>query len=186
VDFEQVSIAKIFAELLQALGEDPNREGLKDTPFRAANFWKTLNVKKPPPDRITCFVEEKCDQMVVQSNISFYTLCEHHILPFFGAVHIGYLPKNKVIGLSKFSRIVDHFASRLQIQERFTNQIADFIVEKADPQGVGVVVDARHLCMEMRGIRRNTITDTTALRGVFLEEESIKNEFFGKIRRREI
>jgi len=157
---------QLFRKFLEHYGEDVTREGLVDTPDRMTRMYKELfcGLHDPPPD-IRIFTEEGNDSLVVVKDIPFYSVCEHHIIPFFGTTHLGYLPKdNRVAGLSKFVRVVRHFAARPQIQERLVSQIADFIMEKVKPKGCVVYMEARHLCMEMRGARApGTITVTNAI-----------------------
>jgi GTP cyclohydrolase I len=156
-------------KLLVGMGEDVDREGLRDTPKRVAKMWEEVLDRGDPPT-MTCFDKNKdgveCDQMVVVSDIRFRSFCEHHLLPFIGFAHIGYIPSSKVVGLSKIPRVVDYFSSRFQIQERLTSQIADFIMETVKPHGVCVLMEAEHLCVSIRGVEKpghNTITQ--ALRG---------------------
>jgi GTP cyclohydrolase I len=168
-------------ELLASLGEDPSRDGLRKTPERMEKSlrWLTrgydLNVRDVIGDAL---FEEDYDNMVLVRDIEFYSMCEHHMLPFFGQAHIAYIPNGRVVGLSKMARVVDVFARRLQVQERLTDQIADAIVEVLDPLGVGVVVEAAHFCMMMRGVeKQNSRTITSALRGSFKEDRSTREEF---------
>ena len=162
--------------LLEFYGEDVNREGLKDTPKRYVKFFKEF--LNPPKWIPTTFSAEGYDQMIVQTKIPFYSLCEHHIAPFFGVGHIAYIPNKKIIGLSKLARTLETFSRRLQNQERITNQVVDFLMKELEPLGVGCVIKAKHLCMEMRGVKKhNTYTTTSALRGVF-ENKEVKDEFF--------
>ncbi len=162
-------IEKAVREILIAIGEDPDREGLAETPERVARMYEEvfLGLEKSPEDHLKIFTEEKNEEMVVVRDIPLYSMCEHHLLPFVGKAHIVYIPGGgKVIGLSKLARIVDNFARRPQIQERLTSQIADFLMEKLQPQGVAVVIEAEHLCMTMRGARAaGAKTTTSALRG---------------------
>ncbi len=178
----------MIRQILIRIGEDPNREGLRRTPLRVAKAYDFLT------SGYTTTVEEvvnnaiftdSCDEMVIVKDIEFYSMCEHHMIPFFGRVHVGYLPQGKVIGLSKVARIVDVFARRLQIQERMTNQIADAMVDILEPMGVGVVVEASHLCMMMRGVQKqNSSTITSAMRGVFRKDARTRAEFMNLIRDR--
>ena len=176
----------LIRQVLLRLGEDPEREGLLRTPLRVAKSLDFLT------SGYTTTVEEVvnnavftdgCDEMVIVKDIEFYSMCEHHVIPFFGRVHVGYLPKGKVIGLSKVARIVDVFARRLQIQERLTNQIADAMMDILEPMGVGVVVEASHLCMMMRGVQKqNSSTITSAMRGLFKKDARTRAEFMNLIR----
>ncbi|MBC8536625.1 GTP cyclohydrolase I FolE [Feifania hominis] len=158
-------------ELLLAVGENPDREGLRETPQRVARMYEEIfaGLHRDPADDVKIFVEDENDDMILIKDIPFYSVCEHHLLPFFGVAHVCYIPKGgRVLGLSKVARIVDGFAKRPQLQERLTSQIANFIMEQADPLGVAVVVEAEHLCMTMRGIRKpGARTQTSALRGAF-------------------
>ncbi|HSR14691.1 MAG TPA: GTP cyclohydrolase I FolE [Gemmatimonadales bacterium] len=167
--------------LLAGLGEDPAREGLVKTPERMEKSlrWLTrgyrLDVREVIGDAL---FEEDYDNMVLVRDIEFYSMCEHHMLPFFGQAHIAYIPNGRVVGLSKMARVVDVFARRLQVQERLTDQIADALVDVLDPRGVGVVVEAAHFCMMMRGVeKQNSRTITSALRGSFKEDRSTREEF---------
>ncbi len=176
----------LIRQILVRVGEDPDREGLLRTPLRVAKAYDFLT------SGYTTTVEEvvnnaifsdACDEMVIVKDIEFYSMCEHHMIPFFGRVHVGYLPKGKVIGLSKVARIVDVFARRLQIQERMTNQIADAMVDILAPMGVGVVVEASHLCMMMRGVQKqNSSTITSAMRGLFKKDARTRAEFMNLIK----
>lgn len=162
---------------LKGLDLDPDREGLKDTPLRWAKSM--FDLTHGHEFLVTTFAAEGCSQMVMQSDIQFYSLCEHHLVPFFGTATVAYIPKDKIIGISKLARTVEHFSKRLQVQERMTDQIADFLQEKLDPLGVGVILRARHLCQEMRGIKKTGAqTQTSALRGEFLEDAKVRSEFF--------
>ncbi len=162
-------IQKAVREILIAIGEDPDREGLLETPRRVANMYEEVfcGLENSPQEHLKIFNEEKNEEMVVVRDIPLYSMCEHHLLPFVGKAHIVYIPKNgRVIGLSKLARIVDNFARRPQIQERLTSQIADFLMDNLDPLGVAVVIEAEHLCMTMRGARAaGAKTKTSALRG---------------------
>lgn len=169
--------------LLMELGEDPRRGGLLETPKRAAQAWLeyTSGYDVEPSDVLKCFEDgaEKYDQMVMVKEIPFYSTCEHHLAPFFGTATVAYIPNGRVVGLSKINRLVDIFARRLQVQERMTGQIADALTEHLKPVGVGVVVKARHLCMEARGAKQQGHhTVTSALRGALLNDPSARAEFF--------
>jgi GTP cyclohydrolase IA len=167
--------------ILTIIGEDPEREGLARTPERVFKaFGHICGGYEQDPESIIkgALFESSNDQMVVVRDIEFYSLCEHHMLPFFGRAHVAYIPDGKVVGLSKIPRVVNVFARRLQIQERMTEQIADAIMQTVKPQGVGVVVSARHMCMEMRGVEKICASTTTsALRGIFYQAKT-RNEFF--------
>jgi len=172
----------LIKELLYHIGEDPERPGLLDTPGRVERAWKEWagGYGKDVSKIFTTFEDgaENVDEMIVVRDIPFYTHCEHHLAPFFGKATIGYIPDGRIIGLSKFNRLVDIYARRLQVQERLTTQVADAIMKHLDPLGCGVVVSARHLCMESRGIKQSGhSTETSALRGVFREEQAVRQEF---------
>jgi len=165
--------------LLQYIGEDPLREGLIDTPERILRSWKELfsGYQANPDDILTCFEDGACNEMIAIRGIEFFSTCEHHFLPFFGTVDIGYIPNGRVIGLSKPARLVEIFSRRLQIQERLTTQIADALVEYLQPKGVMVVVKAKHFCMTCRGVKQpNSTAVTSAIRGVFQDLDA-RTEF---------
>jgi GTP cyclohydrolase I len=173
--------------LIQFAGDDPTREGLHETPKRVAEAWRfwCSGYERDPTELLKTFQDgaEGCDEMVVVKDIPFYTHCEHHLTPFFGTATIAYLPDGKVVGLSKLSRVLDVFARRLQVQERLTAQVADAIVDGLAPKGVGVVVKARHLCMESRGVcQQGHHTVTSALRGAIRDEASARAEFLALAR----
>ena len=173
-------IEKAVREILIAIGEDPDREGLLETPKRVARMYEEvfLGLESSPEQHLKIFNEEKNEEMVVVRDIPLYSMCEHHLLPFVGKAHIVYIPgSGKVIGLSKLARIVDNFARRPQIQERLTSQIADFLMENLEPQGVAVVIEAEHLCMTMRGARAaGAKTTTSALRGSMRSDARTRSE----------
>jgi len=168
-------------EMLEALGEDPNRPGLQRTPERVEKSlrWLTQGYQQTLEGVIGQAVfEEPHESMIMVRDIELYSMCEHHMLPFFGRAHVAYIPNGKIIGLSKLPRIVDMFAHRLQLQERLTDQVADAIMEVLDPMGVGVVIEASHLCMMMRGVeKQNSKTVTSAVRGVFRDDIKTREEF---------
>lgn len=169
-------IEQSITTLIKEIDSNPSREGLQHTPARYAQFIKEFT--SPPEFNPTVFESEGYDEMVVQSNISFYSLCEHHLLPFFGIGTIGYIPDQKIIGLSKLARTLENFSRRLQNQERITGQVADYLQEVLNPKGVGVILTARHLCMEMRGVSKpNVCTSTSALRGLFKTNAQTRAEF---------
>jgi len=174
-------VEKYFKKILEGLGEDPNREGLVDTPKRAAKAWEflTKGYHESLDDIINnAIFTSDMDQMVIVQDIELYSMCEHHLLPFFGKCHVAYLPTGKVLGLSKIARIVDHFASRLQIQEQLTQQIAECIMNITNASGVGVVIEARHLCMMMRGVeKQNSLMKTSMMLGEMREQERTRMEF---------
>ena len=167
-------------EILLAIGENPDREGLKETPRRVANMYEEIfaGLEEDPQTHVKIFNEESPDEMVVVRDIPFYSMCEHHLLPFIGRAHIAYIPKDgKIIGLSKLARIVGSFAKRPQLQERLTSQVADFLEKVLQPRGVAVVVEAEHLCMSMRGARAaGALTKTSALRGGMKSDARTRNE----------
>jgi len=175
------------ASLLKALGEDPSREGLRNTPRRVARMYSELldGYKMDPAAMINgALFDVKYDEMVIVRDIEFYSLCEHHVLPFMGRVHVAYIPDGKVLGLSKIPRVVDMYARRLQVQERMTRQIADFLRDLLKPQGVAVVVEAMHLCMMMRGVKKNDARMTTsAMHGAFRANLATREEFLANISR---
>lgn len=183
----EMDIERNTIELLKYIGEDMARPGLRETPQRVRKAWEfwASGYKQSPQDVLKTFDAENCNELVFEGGIPFYSLCEHHLVHFFGVVHVGYIPGSKgIVGLSKFSRLVDVFSRRLQVQERLTNQIADAINEHLQPKAVGVVLRARHLCMESRGIQKaGMITYTHALRGVFMTEASARAEFLGVVER---
>jgi GTP cyclohydrolase I len=179
VDVERVE--KLVAQLLAAIGEDPEREGLVATPRRVASMYEELfsGNDDDPGSHLTVTFEAEHDEMVLVRDISFASLCEHHMIPFMGKVHVGYIPGDdgRITGLSKLARLVDSFAHRLQVQERMTSQIADTIVKVLEPRGVLVVVEAEHLCMSMRGVRKpGTLTITSAVRGLFRDDPRTRAE----------
>ncbi|MFA8343095.1 MAG: GTP cyclohydrolase I FolE [Rhodothermaceae bacterium] len=171
----------LVTSLLTEIGEDPNREGLIKTPHRVAKAYEFLTQGyKQNVDEILngAIFTQKYDEMVLVKDIDFFSMCEHHILPFFGKMHVAYIPNGKVVGLSKIPRLVDMFARRLQIQERLTRQVAEVIQEYLDPLGVAVVAEAQHMCMMMRGVeKQNSVTTTSAMLGAFHDEPSARVEF---------
>ena len=170
------TINGLVKELIVMIDDDHQREGLEDTPKRVEKFYREFLTNED--FNATTFKNEGYDEMIIQCNIPFYSLCEHHMVPFFGVAHVAYIPDARIIGLSKFSRIVDRFAHKLQNQERITTQIADYLQDILDPKGVAVSMTARHLCMEMRGVRKSGAeTTTTSLRGSFKSDEKTRNEF---------
>ncbi len=168
-------------EILVSIGEDPNREGLIDTPRRVAKAWDHLTQGyRANPDEILrkAIFTEECNHMIIVKDIEIYSMCEHHMLPFFGKCHIGYIARNKVYGVSKLARLVDCFARRLQVQERLTSQIAQALMGPIDAEGVGVVVEAQHLCMMMRGVeKQNSRMVTSAVLGSFRDDMATRSEF---------
>jgi GTP cyclohydrolase I len=180
-------IQKAVSNILLAVGENPEREGLKRTPERVARMYAELfSGYKADPIAVVndAIFDVKYDEMVIVRDVEFYSLCEHHMLPFMGRVHVAYIPNGKVIGLSKIPRIVDLFARRLQVQERMTRQIADLIRDLLHPQGVGVVVEGMHLCMMMRGVQKhNARMTTSAMHGAFRANLATRQEFLEIIRK---
>lgn len=167
---------KNIVKLLEHLGEEPGRPGLEDTPERFVKFMEETT--KPMEFNFTTFENEGIDEMIVETNVQFYSLCEHHLVPFFGVAHVAYIPGERIAGLSKLARSVEYFARGLQNQERITNQIAELIQNKLNPKGVGVILQARHLCMEMRGVKKpNTLTATSSMWGLMKTDRSARDEF---------
>jgi len=179
--FDRERIEKAVREILLAIGEDPDREGLKDTPKRVAKMYEEIlsGYSDDPENHLVLFTE-KYDEMIIVRDIPIYSMCEHHMLPFFGKAHVAYIPNdNKVTGLSKIARIVDVYAKRLQLQERMTEQIADAIMKKLGAKGVLVVIEAQHLCMIMRGVKKpGSYTVTSAVKGVMRNEPTRMEALF--------
>ena len=170
---------ELIRNILEAIGEDPDREGLLDTPKRVVKSWETLfgGYHQRPEDVLTTQFNEDYKSMVICDNIEFYSTCEHHLLPFYGKCHIGYIPHKKIIGLSKMPRLVEVFSRRLQVQERLTEQIANSLMKFLDPLGVGVIIQAKHFCMMSRGVQKqNSSMITSSVRGIF-QELHVKQEF---------
>ncbi|HNR66744.1 MAG TPA: GTP cyclohydrolase I FolE [bacterium] len=185
----ETRIQQLVRELLVELGEDPEREGLRRTPSRMDNAYRYLT-KGYKADLKTILNDaifyEECNEMVIVRNIEYYSLCEHHLLPFYGQCHVAYLPNKKIIGLSKIPRIVDMYSRRLQVQERLTNQIANTLWEVLEPFGVAVVMDGKHLCMMMRGVeKQNSLMTSSAMLGAFQKERMTRMEFLSLINKRE-
>ena len=172
--------------ILEGIGEDPGRPGLKDTPKRVANLYEEIfsGLKTPTEEILKPIAGESHDEMVLIKDIPFYSICEHHLLPFIGKAHVAYVPsKGKIVGLSKLARAVELFAKRPQVQERLTAQLADMIMDKLKPRGAMVIVDAEHLCMSMRGVKKpGSRTVTSAVRGIFRTKESTRAEFLELIK----
>lgn len=179
------SIADLMQKILLKIGEDPERQGLVRTPQRADKALRFLTSGYHTDIQSIvngALFDEKCDEMVVVKDIEFYSMCEHHLLPFFGTMHVAYLPNNKVIGLSKIPRIVDMFARRLQLQERLTHQVAESLQDVLKPKGVGVICEARHFCMMMRGVeKQHSGTVTSAMLGGFRERKETRDEFLSLV-----
>ncbi len=176
---------KLFKKILDEIGEDTNREGLRATPKRAAKALEYLThgyTKDIKTVINNAVFESDNDEMIIVKDIELYSLCEHHLLPFFGKCHVGYIPNGKILGLSKVARIVDVFARRLQVQENLTKQIAETIIQVVGAKGVGVVIEAKHLCMMMRGVeKQNSIMKTSCMLGSFRKEISTRSEFLSLI-----
>ena len=180
------SLKEYYSKVLELLGEDPSREGLIKTPDRVAKAMQflTQGYEMNATEILqSAMFSEDYSQMVLVKEIEFYSLCEHHLLPFFGKTHIAYIPDGNIVGLSKLPRVVDAFSRRLQVQERLTNEIRDCIQDTLKPKGVAVVMEARHLCMQMRGVeKQSSLTTTSAFSGAFLESEKTRLEFMNLIR----
>jgi len=172
--------------MLEAIGEDPSREGLRETPRRVAEMYGEIfsGIRKDAHDELKVFFEQEHDEIILLKDIPLYSVCEHHMVPFIGSTHIAYIPRgNKITGLSKIVRVVDTLSRKLQLQERLTTEIAEVIMTKLDPKGVLVVIEAEHLCMSMRGVRKPGITTTTsAIRGVFRSSQKTRQEALSLIR----
>jgi GTP cyclohydrolase I len=178
---ESVPLTELIRELIRRVGEDPTRPGLRRTPERVESSlrWLTRGYQMTVEDVVrSAMYDEHHQNMVIVKDIELYSLCEHHLLPFFGKAHIAYIPNGRIVGLSKLARVVDVFARRLQVQERMTEQIAQALWNTLEPQGVGVILEAYHLCMMMRGVeKQNSKTITSAMRGVFLDDMKTREEF---------
>ena len=185
IELGNATLPEIYTELLTRIGEDPSRDGLLSTPRRMEKSmaFLTQGYKQSVEEVLHgALFDVSYDEMVIVKNIEFYSLCEHHLLPFFGKAHVAYVPNGKVIGLSKIPRIVDVFARRLQVQERLTQQVAEAISKAIHPQGVGVVMEASHLCMMMRGVeKQNSATVTSSMLGVFKSQLQTRNEFLSLV-----
>ena len=182
VDTERIK--KAVTEILLAVGEDTRREGLRHTPERVAKMYDELlaGMREDPKIHLKRVFTENYDEIVLLRDIPFYSICEHHLMPFIGSAHVAYLPKGLVLGVSKLARIVDCFAKRLQVQERLTDQIADFIMDNLKPKGVAIVIEASHSCMTIRGIRKpGSIMVTSSLRGIFKKDPRSRNEILSLI-----
>lgn len=179
-------IAAHMEDILRELGEDPSRDGLLATPMRAEKALRflTSGYQADLHEIVNgAIFEERCDEMVLVKDIEFFSMCEHHLLPFYGKAHVAYIPNNRIIGLSKIPRIVDMFARRLQVQERLTKQVAECLQELLDAQGVGVIMEARHFCMMMRGVeKQHSATTTSAMLGVLRRRKETRDEFLSLVR----
>jgi len=184
------AISNAYTNILEGIGEDPKRDGLRDTPVRAARAMEFLThgYSQTLEEVVNgAIFESESDEMVIVRNIELYSLCEHHLLPFTGKCHVAYLPQGRVVGLSKIARIVDMFARRLQIQENLTREIADAVGKVTEGRGVGVIVEARHLCMMMRGVeKQNSSMTTSAMLGRFRSDINTRNEFLSLVRGGEV
>ena len=181
---DEAKIEKAVREILSAVGEDLNRDGLKDTPARVARMYGELlaGMHDDPNTHISRVFNENYDEIVLLRDIPFYSMCEHHLMPFIGSAHVAYLPSGKILGVSKLARIVDCFARRLQTQERLTYQIADCLMSNLKPQGVAVVLEASHSCMTIRGIKKpGSVMVTSAVRGLFRKDPRSRNEIMSLI-----
>jgi GTP cyclohydrolase I len=175
-----------IGQILRYIGEDPTRDGLKDTPSRVLKSFQELygGYQQNPKDLFTVFEDKKYDSMVVLKNIELYSMCEHHMLPFYGTAHVAYVPsKGKVVGISKLARLVDLYAKRLQIQERICEQVTDALMKYLKPKGAACIIEARHMCMCARGVgKQNSVMITSSLKGVFRTELSVKEELLSFIK----
>ncbi|MFC1733453.1 GTP cyclohydrolase I FolE [candidate division KSB1 bacterium] len=182
---DEKKIEKLVKELICTIGEKCDREGLLDTPKRVAKSYEKLfgGYKKDPKKLIKVFDNEGYDEMIICKDIDFYSTCEHHMLPFIGKVHVGYIPDDKIIGLSKLPRLVEIFSRRMQNQERLTKQIANTLNDMLNPKGVGVVIEAQHLCMKARGIeKQNCVISTSSFTGLFKKQLNTRSEFLNLIK----
>lgn len=183
---DKYKVEKAVRDILEAIGEDPQRKDLAATPRRVAEMYEEIfsGINQSPQKELEVILEQKHNEIILLKNIPLYSVCEHHLLPFLGKAHIAYIPKGgRVTGLSKLARVVDILSKRLQVQERLTTQIADIIMAKLKPQGCMVVIEAEHMCMSMRGVRKpGTLTVTSAVRGIFRENEKTRSEALALIR----
>jgi GTP cyclohydrolase I len=183
----QKKIEKAVREIMEAIGDDPNRPGIKATPKRVAEMYAELfsGLNTDPGEHLTTFKQEEHEEMVMVKDIPFYSMCEHHLVPFIGKAHIAYIPrKGKVTGLSKLVRLIEGFARRPQVQERLTSQIADTLNDRLNPLGVLVVIEAEHLCMSMRGVKKpGAVTVTSAIRGIFQKNAKSRSEALALIKK---
>ena len=183
----KIEIEQLTHSLLKEIGEDPNRDGLSRTPSRVAKSWEFFSrgYNQNLEDIVNnAIFEEDAKDMVIVRDVEFFSLCEHHLLPFFGKAHVGYIPNGKVIGLSKIPRIIDMFSRRLQVQERLTHQVAEVLQDVLNPIGVAVVMEGRHMCMQMRGVeKQNSFASTSAMLGQFRKSSETRSEFLSIINR---
>lgn len=181
---DHARIRQAVREILLAVGEDPEREGLRETPERVARMYAEMfsGLRKDPRELLQKKFTQKYDEMVLEKDIGFESMCEHHLLPFIGKAHIAYLPQGKIVGLSKLARVVDALARRPQVQERMTEELADLLMEELSPRGVGVVLEATHTCMTIRGVRKPTsLCTTSAMRGTFRENQATRAEMMALV-----
>jgi GTP cyclohydrolase IA len=187
-EFPKVDLARIEAavrEILLAVGEDPDREGLLETPARVARMYAEVfsGLHNNPSEHLQKTFTQKYDEMLIERDIRFESMCEHHLLPFFGRAHVAYLPNGKIVGLSKIARVVEALARRPQVQERMTEDLADLFMKELEPRGVGVILEASHSCMTIRGVRKpDSICVTSAMRGVFRDNQSTRAEMMALVR----
>jgi GTP cyclohydrolase I len=184
-EFDDAALRKAVREIIRAVGEDPEREGLRETPRRVAAMYAEVfaGLRLDPADVLRVGFDEGHQELVLVKDIPFYSMCEHHFLPFHGVAHVGYIPNGRVVGLSKLARALEILARRPQLQERLTSQLADAVMETMEPAGVAVVIAAEHLCMTMRGIRKpGSMTVTSAMRGVFQRGAATRAEFMALIK----
>ena len=182
---DQAGVRDAVRRIIEAIGEDPGREGLLDTPRRIAEMYEELftGLHEDPREVLSTGFQESHREMIILKNIPFYSLCEHHFLPFHGQAHVGYVPKGRIVGASKIARVVDILARRPQLQERLTGQVADAITDGLSPDGVAVVIEAEHLCMTMRGVQKpGTTLITSAIRGAFRRRAVTRSEFLALVR----
>lgn len=181
---EASNIEDAVRTILKSVGEDPGRDGLRDTPRRVAKMYGELlsGMTIDPARHLDVVFDESHTELVVLKDIPFYSLCEHHMMPFMGKAHVAYLPNGHIVGLSKLARVVEEFARRLQVQERLTSQIADLLMEKLDARGVAVLIEATHTCMTMRGVQKpGSVMVTSAIRGIFVTDHAARDEVFAHI-----
>lgn len=177
----------LISEMLESIGEDPNRQGLQDTPKRVIKSWNEIyaGYNQKPEDILTTFDADGHDQIVLLCNIELYSMCEHHMLPFFGVAHVAYIPNKKIIGISKLARLVDIYARRLQIQERIGDQVTEALMHHLQPLGAACVIEATHMCMRMRGVgKQNSTMVTSSVKGIFRSKPSVKEELMQLILQR--
>ena len=183
-EFDGPRIERAVREILEAIGEDPDRDGLEETPVRVARMYAELfaGLHRDPRELLQKTFKQKYDEMVVVRDIRFESVCEHHLLPFFGKAHIAYLPQGRIVGLSKLPRVVEVLARRPQVQERMTEELADLLMAELDARGVGVVLEATHTCMTIRGVRKpDSVCTTSAMRGIFRDNQATRSEFLALI-----